>query len=78
VSIQDGKPKVQQWKDGKQDALLDTKSPFWMEVRVLGADGKPAKKLPLAGGYVEVVLPKAFFAGNPKSITLNWIDFHRR
>ena len=35
VSIQDGKPKVRLWKDGKEDALLDEKSPFWMDVRIL-------------------------------------------
>src|SRR5262245_19574535 len=29
VSLQDGKPKVRQWKDGKEDAPLDEKSPFW-------------------------------------------------
>jgi hypothetical protein len=28
-------------------------------------------------GYFEMALPKAFFEGNPKSITLNWIDFYR-
>ena len=77
VSIQDGKPKVRLWKDGKEDAPLDEKSPFWMDVRMLTGDGKPAKELPLKDGYFEMALPKAFFEGNPKSITLNWIDFYR-
>ena len=65
------------WKDGKEDAPLDEKSPFWMDIRILTGDGKPAKELPLKDGYFEMALPKAFFEGNPKSITLNWIDFYR-
>jgi len=78
VSSQDGKLKVRLWKDGKEDAPLNEKSPFWMDIRIVGGDGKPAKELPLKGGYFEVALPRAFFEGNPKSITLNWIDFYRR
>ena len=36
------------------------------------------KALPLKDGYYfEMLLPKAFFEGNPKAITLNWIDFYR-
>ncbi len=77
VSIQQGKSKVRLWKDGKEDAPLDEKSPWWMTVRVLGNDGKPARELPLKDGYFEMTLPRAFFEGNPRSITVNWIDFYR-
>ena len=77
AGIQDGKPKVRQWKDGKEDAPLDEKSPLWMDVRILGADGKAAKSLPLKDGCFQVTLPTAFFEGNPKAITVNWIDFYR-
>jgi hypothetical protein len=77
VSAQDGKPKARLWKDRNENAKLDEKSPFWMEVRVLGTDGKPADKLPLKDGVIEMTLPKAFLADNPKSITVNWIDFYR-
>jgi hypothetical protein len=77
VSVQEGKPKVRLWKDGKEDAPLDATSPFWVEVRVVGGDGKPAGELPLKGGYFEITLPKALLEGNPKSITVNWIDFYR-
>jgi hypothetical protein len=35
VSTQTGK--VRLWKDGKEDALLDEKSPFWTEIRILAA-----------------------------------------
>jgi hypothetical protein len=77
VAIQEGKVKVRLWKDGKEDASLDEKSPLWTDIRIVGGDGKPAKELPLKDGYFEVVLPRAFFEGNPKAITLNWIDFYR-
>lgn len=75
VSNRDGK--VRLWKDGNKDLALDAKSPYWMEVRMFGGDGKPVKEIPLKDGYFEMKLPKAFFEGNPKSITVNWIDFFR-
>lgn len=77
ASIQDGQPKLRQWKGDKEDAPLDPKSPLWIGLRILGGDGKNAKKLPLKDGHFEFTLPNAFFEGNPKSITLNWIDFYR-
>jgi hypothetical protein len=77
VSIDEGKAKVRLWQGGKEDAPLDEKSPLWMDVRIVGGDGKPARELPLKGGYFEVALPKALFEGNPKSVTLTWIDFYR-
>lgn len=77
VSLQEGKPVVRFWKDGKEDAPLDAKSPCWIDVRILGSDGEPAEELPLQDGYFEMALPKALFKGNPKSITVNWIDFYR-
>jgi hypothetical protein len=40
-------------------------------------DGKPATQLPLKDGYFEMALPKVFLEGNPRSITLTWIEFHR-
>jgi hypothetical protein len=76
VTIQKSEAKVRLWKDGKEDAPLDEKSPLWLDVRIVG-DGKPAKELPLKDGYFEVALPRAFFEGNPKSVTLNWVDFYR-
>jgi hypothetical protein len=78
VSIQEGKTKVRLWKDGKEDAPLDEKSPLWTDIRIVGGDGRQAKELPLKDGYFEVTLPRAFFEGNPKAITLSWIDFYRQ
>lgn len=56
--------KVRRWKDGKEDAELDKNSPFWTDI--IAKDG-----------YFEMTLPKPFLEGNPKSITLKWIDFYR-
>ena len=78
VSSQDGKLKVLLWKNDKENAPLNEKSPFWMDIRILSNGGKPARELPLKDGYFEVALPKALFEGNPKSINLNWIDFYRQ
>jgi hypothetical protein len=78
VSIQEGKKQVRIWKGGKEDEPLDEKSPWWMDIRTVGGDGKPAKKLPLKNGCFEVTLPRAFFEGNPQSITLSWVDFYRQ
>ncbi len=75
VSSQDGKARL--WKDGKEDTPLDARSPYWMEIQMVGSDGKPARTIPLTDGYFEMQLPKAFLERNPKSITLNWIDFYR-
>ena len=75
VSSQDGN--VRLWKDGKEDSPLDSKSPYWTEIRMFGDDGKPMNTIPLKDGYFEMLLPKAFFEDNPKSIILNWIDFYR-
>lgn len=77
VSAHEGKAKVRLWKDGKEDAPLDEKSPFWTDIRIVGGEGKPARELPLKDGYFEVTLPRAVFDGNPESITVNWIDFYR-
>ena len=77
ASLQAGKLVLRLWKDGKEDAPLGATSPYWMEVRILDEDGKQAKEIPLQGGYFETALPKALFEGNPQSITVNWIDFHR-
>jgi hypothetical protein len=77
VSSQDGKLLVRIWKNGNEDAPLDQKSRLWMDIRIVGGDGKPTKELPLKGGYIEIALPKALFETNPKWITLHWIDFYR-
>ncbi len=77
VSSHTEKPRVRLWKDKKEEALLDSKSPYWMEIRYIGGDGKPTSAVPFQVGYFEMQLPKAFLEDNPKSITVHWIDFYR-
>lgn len=68
---------VREWKDGKEDSPMVAKSPNWMEIRIVGSDGKSTTTIPLKDGYFELQLPKTLFEGNPKSIKVNWIDFYR-
>ncbi len=75
ISSQNGD--VRLWKDGKEDEPLDAKNPYWMEIRIQDAEGKPTKVFPLKGGFVEMQLPKSLLERNPKSLTLHWIDFYR-
>lgn len=76
VSSADGKARI--WKDGKEDAPLDAKNPFWTEIRMLSSDGRLTTSIPLRdGSYFELELPKPWLEANPKSIALNWIDFFR-
>ena len=77
VSSHTEKQRVRLWKDTKEDELLDSKSPYWMEIRSIGNDGKPTNEIPLKDGYFEMQFPKAFLEDNPKSITVHWIDFYR-
>jgi hypothetical protein len=55
---------------------LAEQSKYWMQFRILDGD-KPAQKVPLQKGVFEITLPPAFFKANPKSISLDWIDFYR-
>ncbi|VTR91598.1 Putative secreted protein OS=Rhodopirellula europaea 6C GN=RE6C_04582 PE=4 SV=1 [Gemmata massiliana] len=64
--------------DKKKEDPADPKSAYFMDFKKIGKDGKPATEIPLKGGYFEMRLPKPFFEGNPKSVTLTWIDFFRR
>ncbi len=75
VSSQNGD--VRLWKDGKEDSPLDSKSPYWMEIKVLNSDGEATKAIPLKDGYFDMVLPKKFFEANPRSFKVEWIDFYR-
>jgi hypothetical protein len=72
----DGSQRVSLIKNGKTSAV-DRKSPYWLEVQSLDADGKPTKDRPLKNGWFEMTLPKAMLDGNPKTLKLKWIDFFR-
>jgi hypothetical protein len=77
ASSGEGKLAVRVWKDGDETASIDPKSPWWFEVRALDASGKPVATRPPPGGCFEIALPAEFLKGNPKSITIRWIDFYR-
>lgn len=77
VSSHDEKSRVRFWKDKDEDKLLDSTSPYWMEIRMMDRDEKLTNAIPLIDGYFEMQLPKAMFEDNPKSITISWIDFYR-
>ena len=64
-------------KDGKEGPQLGKDSPYWMEVRMFNAEGKPVKGLPPSDGWFELVIPKALL-GESKELTLSWIDFYRQ
>lgn len=70
-------PRVRLWKDGREDEPLDSEHPYWMPIRLLGADGQPTKSIPAEQGRFEMPLPRALFDNNPKQITIDWIDFYR-
>ena len=75
VSSHDGD--VRLWKDGKEDSLLESKSSYWMEIKILDSDSKPTKAIPLKDGYFEMQLSKRFFEDNPMLLKVEWVDFYR-
>jgi hypothetical protein len=77
VSSQGGDKPVRLWKNEAEDKPLDSTSPLWTEIRMIGSDGKPSKTIPLQDGYFEIEIPKALREGNPPSITVSWVDFYR-
>lgn len=76
ASFKDGKYVLRQWKNNKENQPIDKSSSWWMENRAVDG-GKAATAIPLKEGFLELVLPSAFFEGNPKAITIEWIDFYR-
>ena len=77
VSSHGGEKPVRLWKNEAEDKPLDSTSPLWSEIRMIGSDGKPSKTIPLKDGYFEIEIPKALREGNPQSITVSWVDFYR-
>ena len=77
VSQVQGKIQIRNWCNDKEKQTLDDRSPFWLDLRLIGREGKPAAELPLKNGYFELRLPAGFFTENPESILIEWIDFYR-
>jgi hypothetical protein len=63
---------------GDNDAApIDKDSPYFPETRVVPANGEAGGKIPLEGGYFQVSLPAKLLEGNPRAISIRWIDFFR-
>ncbi len=77
AGVRDGKGEVRQWTAGKDETPLAPDDPRRLAIRVLGKDGKTAAGVPLDGGHFEVTLPATFLRDNPKSLTVEWVDFFR-
>ncbi len=60
-------------RSGDEETRLDATSPYHTPARIVGGNGK----IPLEGGYFEVLLPAHFFRHNPEEIALEWVDFFR-
>jgi hypothetical protein len=77
AGVRDGKVETRQWTLGKDETPLAPDDPRRLAIRVLGKDGKTAAGVPLDGGHFEVTLPAAVLRDNPRSLTVEWIDFYR-
>lgn len=75
VSSQDWSTRV--WRDDRETMLLDSHSPYWMEIQIVDREGRPTATDVGKLRYVELSLPTAFLEDNPDSIQINWIDFYR-
>jgi hypothetical protein len=58
------------------EIATDPNSPYWMAVTFVDADGQ-ATATTTRDGAILVTMPPDFFAINPRSFGLNWIDFYR-
>jgi hypothetical protein len=62
---------------GKQEVWVDRSSPFWTEVRIVDAQGRPSGEIPPKEGAFEITLPQQIYSAKLPSLTMNWIDFFR-
>ena len=63
--------------EADKEKQIDRNSPYWTEIKILDAQGKPTRKVPVKDGYFELTLPARLLRGEPKSLSLSWIDFYR-
>jgi len=63
-------------KEGKPIGAGEQDPPA-AEIKVIDAQGKPAKGLPGAGGCFEIIVPRQLLVENPETIKVGWIDFFR-
>jgi hypothetical protein len=61
---------------GKEGPQLGIDSPYWMEIKTRGANGKSVPGLPPQGGWFEATIPNALLSGAGE-LKVSWIDFYR-
>jgi hypothetical protein len=66
----------QTYRGNGQEQTIAEGSPYWMNVRLVPADGSPAA-IPLQKGYIEVEAPPDFLAHGQTKFAIQWIDFYR-
>lgn len=66
------------WKKNEEGPQLKKDSPYWMEIQVFDAQGKPIDGLPNKGGWFEMTVRKELLTDQEKNLQLGWIDFFRR
>jgi predicted amidohydrolase len=57
--------------------LLDKQSRFWMDIQAIDDQGQPSKAIPLQRGHFEFTLPRPLLDASSRTISIEWIDFHR-
>jgi hypothetical protein len=62
---------------GQDELPFDPKDPLWISIQAFDKEGKTPAKIPLTGGWFEILLPAALWKDNPAEIQLEWIDFYR-
>ena len=77
VSSTNAVPRVRVWLKDQEQRPLDSQHPLWLAIRGVTNHGQPTDAVPLKDGYFEVTLPEKLLAGNPRAITVSWIDFYR-
>jgi hypothetical protein len=78
VGVTEGRMTQRSWRGASEEQELADDDPWRVKVRAVDAQGRPATKLPLEDGLLEVELPQAVLRENPGAITLEWIDFYRQ
>ncbi len=58
---------------GGGEMELTPDSEYWMPTKIVSV----TESVPLVDGYIQVELPKAFYASNADEFSIEWIDFFR-
>lgn len=64
-------------KNSDEWRMIEPGSPYWMDVKIVDPEAKPAPKIPLKNGYFEVAVPQYFIKSKISAFSIRWIDFYR-